>query len=157
MSKRFGLLSVFILLTVFMPPAKAAMPPIAPSEVFPCFDDGKPIGKGRAKVWVLPDRLAAKNPCTYWIKIGWGYPRTDPDNQYVLFLAPGKKFNWDAAHAPGGFSFPRVNDWGAQLLKGKYVCRYPFYRYGFAKRVYAHNDVRSVPKCVNKNGAWVKP
>ncbi|MGH9012291.1 MAG: hypothetical protein ACRDYF_20970 [Acidimicrobiia bacterium] len=92
------------------------------------FDDDEPIGKGSAKVWVLPKQLAATNPCTYWIRISWGWDPSNPNKQYELFLAPGKKFNWDKAHA-----------------------------YGFAKRVYAYNDLRSVPKCIKKNGGWVAP
>jgi len=156
--KRLVLWSAVILLTVFVPPAKAAMPPVKPTEAVPCYDDDRPIGKGSAKVWVLHNQLAATNPCTYWVTFSWNFDPANPAREDVLFLAPGKKFNWDKAHAPHGFSFPSADEWsGAGLLKGKYVCRYPFFTYGFAKRVYAYNDVRPVPKCVSKNGGWAAP
>jgi len=154
--KRLVLSMVVVLLTVVAPPAKAAMPPVVPSMEIPCYDDDEPIGKGSAKVWVFPEQVAVTNPCHYWINFTWGWQPTDPHRQHVLFVAPGKKFNWDAAHARGGLRFP-LEDWDATLLKGKYVCRYPFYTYAYAKRVYAYNDARSVPKCLNKNGMWLAP
>lgn len=154
--KRVVLAMVVVLLTVFAPPAEAAMPPAAPSATIPCFDDNKPIGKGSAKIWVFPKQVAITNPCTWWVNFTWGWDPAEPNRDHRIFVAPGKKFNWDKAHALGGLKFP-LEDWDATLLKGKYVCRYPFLTYGYAKRIYAYNDARSVPKCVNKNGSWVKP
>jgi hypothetical protein len=154
--RRLGLLTALILLTVFVPPARAAMPPVAPSLKIGCYDDDRPIGKGSAKIWVFPDQLAVTNPCTYWVKFTWGWDPSDPYRQHEIFVAPGKKFNWDAAHALGGLKFP-LEHWDATLLKGKYVCRYPFYTYAYAKRVYAYNDARPVPKCVERNGSWLAP
>ena len=154
--KRLVLSMVVVLLTAFAPPAKAAMPSVAPSDTIPCFDDDRPIGKGSAKIWVLPEQLAMTNPCTWWVMVSWGWDPANPNHQHVLYLAPGKKFNWDKAHALGGLKFP-LRDWDFSLMRSRYICRYPFFTYGYAKRVYAYDDARSVPKCVNEDGGWVKP
>ena len=154
--KRLVLSMVVVLLTVLAPPANAAMPPMLPSIAMPCVNDDEPIGKGWAKIWVLPEQVAITNPCTWWVKIEWGWDPANPNHQHVLFLAPGKKFNWDKAHALGGLKFP-LDRLDASLMRSYLVCRYPFFTYGYAKRVYAYDDARSVPKCVNKNGGWVKP
>ena len=158
--KRLIPVAVLALTTMVVPPAHAAMPPTPPSEALECRDDDKRIGKGSAKVWVVSgEQLAATNPCTYPLMIHWWFGDSAREN--VIAVAPGKKFNWDAAHAPKkGFQFPKGTEdhgWGASLLLPKYACRHPQRSYEYAVKVYAWNDVRPLVACVNRNGEWRKP
>src|SRR5581483_6924072 len=67
-------------------PAGAAVPKRPASQTVPCND-----GSGKAaQIWQRPGELAAKNPCSTWLVLGYGtrYASGAPANAYALAARP---------------------------------------------------------------------
>jgi hypothetical protein len=138
------------------PRAGAALPKTAPSQTLRCAN-----GK-TAKVWTeygAPYRrlslLAAENPCKdRWLAMDWpGESESDPYGD-TIFLAPGKRFNWDEPHlSEWGMWEYEYEDAGASLVLPKDACvsNYETEESGLTSfsgsLVYGYNDVRDAPEC----------
>jgi hypothetical protein len=155
--KRTVIVLAGLLLGIAVPsvPAGAAMPKTPPDWSWTCAS-----GKS-AKVWFQYQNrdmtapvvlMAAKNPCKTWIAIYWHNP--DRSIYSRVFLAPGKKFNWDQAHIEAnGADTPADGGFHVGRERNREACGGPNDSMGrpwaFHKRIYSYKDVRPVPECAS--------
>ena len=109
-------------------PAGAAVPKRPASQTVPCND-----GSGKAaQIWQRPGELAAKNPCSTWLVLGYGtrYASGAPANAYAL--AAGAHFNWGKKQHP-----PVVTSWVLLSSEGCGATN--------VQEIHSYKDVRPAP------------
>jgi hypothetical protein len=152
------LAGIVIAANVFLAgPAEAALPVTEPTRVIHCGTKAALVWQETRHVDRVVDgelyeelaftTLAAVNPCREWLEISWGGDPNRPKPEFSsLFLAPGKKFNWDEWQISKYRADTPVWYTGyTELVSPKQVCAPK--SYNFAKKVYKYNDVRSVGDC----------